>query len=248
MSNMPHASRFASETGVPATDQVALDRPIWAALTSSHAAIAVGGVLARRYPADVAPFAALSDTGPANFEALRALIPASGRVVMFTVDEITPPQGFEIHLAATGYQMVLTTALATTDNADIIALNGSDVPAMLHLVELTRPGPFGSRTHELGNYIGIRIGGELVAMAGERMRLTGYVEISAVCVRPDYRGKGYGRILISALAQAISQSGDIPLLHVFTDNKPAIALYHRLGFAIRQRLHVTILGIVANAK
>jgi predicted GNAT family acetyltransferase len=245
---MPHASRVGFETGASATDQVALDRPIWAALTSSHAALAEGGVLARRYPADVAPFAALSDTGPANFEALRALIPAGGRVVMFTVNEITPPQGFEIHLAATGYQMVLTTALVTANNADIIALNRSDVPAMLHLVELTKPGPFGSRTHELGNYIGLRIGGELVAMAGERMRLTGYVEISAVCVHPAHRGKGYGRILISALAQAIVERGDIPMLHVFTDNGPAIALYDRLGFAIRRRLHVTVLGIAANAE
>ena len=47
---------------------------------------------------------------------------------------------------------------------------------MLALVAATAPGPFGRRTPLLGRYLGIRDGGRLVAMAGERLRVPGHVE------------------------------------------------------------------------
>lgn len=110
---------------------------------------------------------------------------------------------------------------------------------MLRLTELTNPGPFAPRTHELGRYLGIRADGMLVAMAGERMRLEGYIEISAVCVHPDFRGQGHAQRLICALAGNATRSGMFPFLHVFADNASAIATYLRLDFLIRRTIYLT---------
>jgi predicted GNAT family acetyltransferase len=122
------------------------------------------------------------------------------------------------------------------------SLGTADIPEMMRLVEVTQPGPFGLRTQELGTYLGIHIGNRLVAMAGERMKIDGYVEISAVCTHPDVRGFGYAAALVAALSRSALERGEIPFLHVFSDNDPAIALYHKVGFRIRRTLHLTVLG------
>jgi len=113
---------------------------------------------------------------------------------------------------------------------------------MLRLALETNPGPFGPRTHELGQYIGARVDGALAAMAGERMRLDQAVEISAVCVSPEHRGKGYAAFLVARLVREIRAEGATPFLHVFTDNTSAIALYERLGFTKRKTLRLTVLA------
>ena len=113
---------------------------------------------------------------------------------------------------------------------------------MMELTKLTKPGPFTLRSHELGTFLGIRIDGQLVAMAGERMKPANYTEITAVCVHPAYRGRGYAQILLGAVSRQILARGEIPFLHVFSDNDSAIALYRRLGMEIRRRLCVTVLG------
>jgi predicted GNAT family acetyltransferase len=116
-----------------------------------------------------------------------------------------------------------------------------DVPDMMELTALTKPGPFSARTHELGTFLGIRVDDQLVAMAGERMKPAGYTEITAVCVHPSQRGRGYGQMLLAAISRQILVRGEIPFLHVFTSNESAIALYRRQGMEIRRRLHVTVL-------
>jgi predicted GNAT family acetyltransferase len=73
------------------------------------------------------------------------------------------------------------------------------------------------------------------------MHLDGCTEISAVCVHPDYRGKGYAQTLMKSLMQSISARGEAPFLHVLDANLGAIALYERLGFAIRTTIHLAIL-------
>jgi predicted GNAT family acetyltransferase len=112
---------------------------------------------------------------------------------------------------------------------------------MLALASVTQPGPFGPRTIELGRYIGIRRQGTLVAMAGERMRLDGFTEISAVCVEPAYRGHGFAAELVRSLASSIAAQSEIPFLHVFSSNHAAIALYRKLGFTLRRRVHLAVL-------
>ncbi len=121
-------------------------------------------------------------------------------------------------------------------------LGAADVPVMLALVELTRPGPFATRTIELGNFFGVRVGGELVAMTGERMKPEGFTEVTAVCTHPDHRGQGYARSLLAHVTRGVLDRGEVPFLHVFSDNFSAIELYLRSGFAIRKRMHVTVLG------
>ena len=123
----------------------------------------------------------------------------------------------------------------------ITELTPADVPAMLHLVELTKPGPFSAGAIELGSYLGIRYAGKLIAMAGERMRFDGFTEISAVCTHPGYRGCGYASSLVRALVRQINTRGETPFLHLYSDNTIAAALYTKLGFALQRRLIVTVL-------
>jgi ribosomal protein S18 acetylase RimI-like enzyme len=218
-----------------------LDHPIWSALTTRQQALAEGGALARRYPPAIAPFAAMADTSPQGFASLAALLSPSDLAVLFTPDPVTPPAEFKVMLAKTGEQMIGMPAESPGRGVKIVTLGADDVPAMMELTELTKPGPFSARTHELGTFLGIRIDGQLAAMAGERMKPGHYTEITAVCVHPSHRGRGYGQILLAAIAHQISARGEIPFLHVFSDNDSAIALYRRQGMEIRRRLHVTVL-------
>jgi GNAT superfamily N-acetyltransferase len=218
-----------------------LDRPIWSALTTRQQALAEGGALARRYPRAIAPFADMTDMSPESFAALGALMSGSDIAVLFTPDPVTPPAGFKILLAESGEQMIGTPAESAISGVDIVPLGADDVAAMMALTELTKPGPFTLRTHELGTFLGIRVGGQLVAMAGERMKPANYTEITAVCVHPDHRGRGYGQVVLGAIASQITARGEIPFLHVFSKNDSAIALYRRQGMEIRRRLYVTVL-------
>jgi predicted GNAT family acetyltransferase len=219
-----------------------LDHPIWSALTSRQAALAEGDGQARRYPTAIAPFAAMADMSPPAFAALAALMSRSDQAVLFTPDPVTAPAEFKILLAKTGEQMIGTPAETAAGAANIVTLGVDDVPAMMELTGLTKPGPFALRTHELGTFLGIRIDDRLVAMAGERMKPGNYTEMTAVCVHPDYRGRGYAQALLGSIARQISARGEIPFLHVFSDNESAIALYRRQGMTIRRRIWVTVLG------
>ena len=219
-----------------------LDHPLWTALTTRQAALAEGGARARRYPPDITPFAAMVDMSPESFAALGALMAPSDHVVLFTPEIVAAPAEFKVILAATGEQMIGSPAEVASGTTEIVTLGAEDVPAMMELTKLTRPGPFAPRTHELGTFLGVKIDGRLVAMAGERMKPGSYTEMTAICVHPEYRGRRHAQILLGAIGRRISARGEIPFLHVFSDNAGAIALYRRQGMEIRRRLHVTVLG------
>ena len=127
------------------------------------------------------------------------------------------------------------------DCAEAIPLGAADVPEMLELVAQTEPGPFLPRTIELGDYLGIRRDGALVAMAGERFRLDGWTEISAVCTKPDHRGQGLASRLVGALIAGIKRRSERAFLHVIATNTGAIGLYEELGFRVRQTATLTVL-------
>jgi len=218
-----------------------LDHPIWTALTTRQQALAEGSEHARRYPTAITPFADMPELSPRGFANLGAMMLDSEIAVLFTPDAVTAPAEFKVLLAETGEQMIGTPADVPAGNVEIVTLGAADVPAMMALTALTKPGPFSARTHELGTFLGIRVGGELVAMAGERMKPAEYTEITAVCVHPEHRGRGYGQILLSAVSRQILARGEIPFLHLFTSNTSALALYRRQGMEIRRRLHVTVL-------
>lgn len=119
-------------------------------------------------------------------------------------------------------------------------LTPADAPAMVALAELTEPGPFRLRTIELGNFYGIFRGAQLVSMAGKRMHMPGYVEVSGVCTHPDARGHGYARALMRIVIDEIEQSGRTPFLHAWHDN-PAIRLYESLGFSVTRAFDLAVL-------
>jgi ribosomal protein S18 acetylase RimI-like enzyme len=213
-----------------------LDNPIWYALASEQASLAQGNGLAKRFPRDVAPFAAMKNQSAAEYQALEEIL--SGDVaVLFLDSKPAPPAGWSTLLSGEMYQMVFEAPPRDEPNHAVRELTEADVPEMLALTKLTEPGPFLPRTIALGSYFGIHESGSLVAMAGERLHLTGFTEVSAVCTHPDFRGRGYGNTLMSVVTSAITSRGETPFLHVKTGN-PAVRLYHKLGFAIRAQLHL----------
>lgn len=224
---------------MPDNDLALLDRPIWSALTTRQKHLAEGGPRALRYPVDVTPFADMIDMSGASFAALGDLLSGSQVAALFTPEPVDVPAGFKVVLAETGEQMIGSPADTPLQGIEIVRLGAPDVPAMMGLTELTKPGPFALRTHELGTFLGIRAGGELVAMVGERMKPGNFTEMTAVCVHPDHRGRDYAQALLAAIARQIEARGEIPFLHVFSNNVSAIALYQRQGMRIRCRLHVT---------
>ena len=115
---------------------------------------------------------------------------------------------------------------------EVEVLGPDDVADMLDLVARTQPGPFLPRTHELGTYVGVRDpdDGRLLALAGQRLRPPGHVEISAVCTDPEAQGRGLARLLVAWLIDEIASSGDVPILHVAAHNTGAARLYRAMGF------------------
>jgi ribosomal protein S18 acetylase RimI-like enzyme len=195
--------------------------------------------LARQYPRDVAPFCAISDASSAAYADLAAALPVDVEARLFrAADEPTPPDWQTISSRPI-IQMVADAIEPSRDPSlgGITALGADDANAMLELAEIAKPGPFGARTYLLGQYIGYRKSGRLLAMGGERFRLPGFAEVSAISVHPDARGRGLGASITLHLARMALARGDIPFLHVFPEN-PAVALYHRLGFRERARLWV----------
>ena len=118
----------------------------------------------------------------------------------------------------------------------------STAPQALELALLTRPGPFGPRTPELGEYFGYFDGDRLVAMAGERMAAESLREISGVCTHPDHRGRGHARKLMLKLVRRQLQRGETPFLHVMRDNASARELYQRMGFGIYRESVVRVIA------
>jgi predicted GNAT family acetyltransferase len=133
----------------------------------------------------------------------------------------------------------LEPSFTTIDEPALRLLGPDDVGEVLALVELTRPGPFAERTMEMGRYWGhLDEHDRLLALAGERLHLDGYTEISAVCTHPDARGRGLASALTRQVALGILERGETPFLHVAVTNDAARLVYERLGFRLRRDLEV----------
>ncbi|MHB8242698.1 MAG: GNAT family N-acetyltransferase [Solirubrobacteraceae bacterium] len=221
------------------TDEAQLDNPAYASLCGAHARLAQVSGRARRYPLDVAPFLALPSSPSAqDWQDATALI-APGAYTAVRHSDTEPPEPWQ---AVSSFELVqmIGERVTAAECPEAIPLGADDVPEMLELVTRTEPGPFLARTIELGAYLGIRHGGALVAMAGERFRLDGWTEISAVCTSPDFRGQGLASRLIGALMTGIQLRSHSVFLHVLAANTTAIRLYEQLGFRVRQTAMLTI--------
>lgn len=152
-----------------------------------------------------------------------------------------PVPGAAVARTAPVAQLLAEQVPAPAPGDAIVPLSDADAPEMRALAALTRPGPFASMTHRFGGFVGIRREGQLVAMAGTRMRLTGFTEVSGVCTHPEHRGQGHAERLIAHVASEIVARGERAFLHSYPDNERAMVLYAKLGFRRRADLMVTVL-------
>jgi ribosomal protein S18 acetylase RimI-like enzyme len=231
-----------------------LDNPVWWALTGRQRRLGRTSRSAGLFDPEISPFGAFSGQPTADhWDDLVGLIGPSGQVALVHpgdgVDPIPTPEGWTSHrrtraLQMTGERLVPRSDQPTPPGSGPlaalldhpVALGADDVADMLALVEVARPGPFLPRTVEFSGYVGIRRAGRLVAMAGERIRLPGHVEISAVATHPDLRRQGLAETVVAAVAATAHERGEIPFLHVAASNAAAIALYESMGFTVRRTI------------
>ncbi len=213
-----------------------LDNPMYNALLTEHASFAVGSGLARRFPAEVAPFGGLESGGE---EELRQLF-AEGEQAVFVGKCPSELTGWEFVKQFDVLQLIHTKYTSVSGLSSIQMMAEKDVSAMLQLTAMVYPSYFRPGTAQLGGYCGIYSDTELISMAGIRMKLPGYEEISAICTHLDHRGKGLGAAVTRFMIERIKARGNTPFLHTESDN-PAQEMYKKLGFEIRATLPVKVL-------
>ena len=218
-----------------------LDNPVWTTLTTKQQHFAQTTTLARKFPIEVSPLAGLEAPTTEAVESLAAIVP-EGEVVALFLEQYPDfsSQWTPLELS-TMPQMIYPSKDLLPPSIDFIELTAADVPEMIALTALTKPGPFDQRTRELGDYIGIRREGKLAAMAGQRLHVPGYREVSAVCTHPDHLGQGYARALMLEIMRWIIADSETPFLHVCSLNTRAIDVYLRMGFIERRSIQLAIL-------
>lgn len=222
-----------------ATREEALDNPVWHGLRGPLARFASPDSSDDyvRFDPQVSVFGGVERIDDDTWPRIAAAVGVEGVCGLFRDAVPAPPEGWEEHFRGPCLQMVAGD-LPPSRGEEVVRLGTRDVEEMLALVELTEPGPFLPRTHELGRYVGIRRSGRLVAMAGERFRIPGLTEISAVCSHPAVRGERLAGELTLNVAESIRARGDEAFLHVLDTNENAIRLYEKLGFGLRRRVDV----------
>jgi len=238
-----------------------LDSPTWKALTTHQSQLALVAGMARRFPPEVCIHGALALPMPPAYQDLARLSPEP--VGLFTLQKLQPPAGWKILRAVELLQLVhegdesiaggslREPGSSATTAADSKLMGGfqvgdltpADLPAMSALYEATRPGrKLSPGLHKLGGFLGIHAASadgqsQLVAMACLRLHMPGYREISTVGTLPGFEGRGYATALVAEFVRRIRARGEQPYLTVRTDNERAIAIYQRLGFRERVKMH-----------
>ncbi|HEY0616528.1 MAG TPA: GNAT family N-acetyltransferase [Kribbella sp.] len=231
-----------------------LTNPAYYALAGAHAGLAEVRGEARRYPAEVAPFYGLPDDPTEQDWTDAAALVGVGHTAALVRPDLPIPEIFKVDRQFDLVQLLAHESFgadapdaspldpgASPRGVEAVPLGLDDVAEMLALTALTEPGPFRSRTIECGPYLGLRRDGALIAMGGQRFHPPGYVEISAVCTDPAYRGQGLATRLIRAIAAGIQRTGDRPFLHASATNTTAIRLYESLGFTVSNQMKVTLI-------
>jgi len=222
-----------------------LDNMIWNAITSGNRDIAVVDGEFGFYQPDIAPFAGFKELTSENLDKLHAIVPPGKRVAIsyFNKPSLDQSKWKSVHpmdITQMMYEKPLT-EFTTKKSHLIVPLGIEHVPQMLELTKLTKPGPFFEKTILFGNYFGIFIDGRLAAMSGQRMHPPPYMEVSAVCTHPDFRGQGYAKALMLHVMKLILDNSFIPFLHVLTSNTGAIQLYESIGFRTRAKLFIEMI-------
>ena len=212
-----------------------LDNPAWSALTTEQATFAQGPEDAKRYRPNLLPFVGLAPGAAA--ENLDPYI-AAGESFYVIGDLPNLPAGWDQTLELPCAQLLAPANLhcMPQPTEPIVLLGEPDKEEMFRLINTLQPGYYHPDTRQIGDYCGIRREGRLVAMAGERMRMTGFTELSAICTHPDFNGRGYAQQLIAWLCRRQAAAGINPVLHVSLANQRALRLYLYLGFRHRREI------------
>jgi ribosomal protein S18 acetylase RimI-like enzyme len=215
-----------------------LDNPAWNALISGNKHLSFGTEQVKYFDKEVSPFAAFIENTPEHFRELHELLPNNRLALLVSPLELNIPESWKILQVIKGLQMIYRNS-PEKDTAlrELIPLTDEHIPEMVALARLTNPGPFETGTIKFGHYFGIFENDQLVAMAGQRLHVFNYAEVSAVCTHPDYTGKGFARQLMLHQIKRIHSGGCIPILHVKQENDRAIRMYERLGFQTRKQVY-----------
>jgi len=209
-----------------------LDNIAWHTLAGPHSKYAIGDGQARRYAPGFSPIVGFENVRSPDFDALARCCQPGDR--FYCMDwSGDAPDGWQIELDSTMFRMVWDGSMPEVEAEEwsgAVPLRPEHAAQAVELAALTRPGPFGPRTPELGEYFGCFEGDRLIAMAGERMGAGSLREISGVCTHPDSQGRGLARRLVEKLIRRQMQRGETPFLHVMRDNESAHRLYGRMGF------------------
>jgi GNAT superfamily N-acetyltransferase len=221
-----------------------LENPFWWAINSHHTRLAERDELAGRYLPEVAPFAGVSTADAVAAAQLEKLVkPGESVFLLGLVPELGP--AWTVNNRTLLPQMICESPIPMPPGPDRVELTEKHREEMLALMAVAYPGFFRARTREMGRYIGIYDGAQLVAMAGERLRVDGFQEVSGVATHPEYVGRGYAHRLVAEISNAALARGFTPILHVYRENVRAIKVYERLGYVVRKELpfvHVTRVG------
>ena len=227
-----------------------LDRPVWSALSGRLAALAirhdVDGGAALRLDPDMGVFLCAADGSAGSRAALTDLArryPGAGLVEPEgeAISEVLP----DAPVVSRAPCVQMTTEALTAGGQEIpdaLTLGEPDAEEMLELATLTKPGPFRRGTLRLGGFIGVRREGRLIAMAGERMKVDGFTELSGVCTHPDFRGQGLAGALSRLVVARILARGEQAFLHAYAEHAATVAFYEGLGFRVRARMTYTVLS------
>lgn len=213
---------------------------MWNALSGPLTHISVGGARVRKLAPGFSPIVAFADPERPDFDALAELCAPDEP---FYVENWRgdAPAGWRIEAEASMVKMFYAGSMPAEDDfPEAIALGAEHAPQMLELALLMRPGPFGLRTVEMGDYFGVIEGGELIAMAGERLRAGSLREISGVAVRTGHQGRGLAKRLMAKLLRRQLARGEQPVLHVMSANDVARTLYARQGWCEHREVPVRV--------
>lgn len=213
-----------------------LDNMVWEALGGPQFRLGATDGRIRHFDPTIAMFAAVEDPWSSDF----ATLPSGHTFGFVTTGPVPFPASLEVLREVEYLQMTAPVPQLPPPRDDLVALTDAHAPQMLALTELTKPGPFALRTNKMGKYWGVLDGDRVVAMAGERLRLKGFAEVSAVCTHPDFRGRGFAKALMTKVMHGIVARSETPFLQVLPANAGAIALYESLGFTPRRNLTFTV--------
>ena len=222
-----------------------LDNQIWHALIGAQTELGLAFGEVRLFRPEIAPAVGMARITAANLSTLAAAIPIDATVITHSVEPIVSTAELEVVDCHPLLQMVANRLVPVELTVALKELGPADLPAMKRLVDAAQPGPLLPGAFALGRFVGIAAGDDLAAIAGDRLRPPGFGELCTVCSHPDFRGRGYARMVVSAIAQGIVERGDTPYLMVMPENTPAVRLYESLGFEPRRLLYFNALKRVA---